>query len=415
MLMVTMSKALSQLVGVQEQLFGLMINQLESASGYPTVDIRLTSEMITKIFTHLRALGLDPVDTKGEELYGALLGLVGLHDRFLAHRMGASNSGDVADLLPRIKKLVDMIDIPKSVWVMKHSVAKKLLKASPPKQVMKQLGYRSIDSMLKRESIDELFVGIRLVETQQWQKNFIQKYQKIEPSDFETRQAIFLLLDGKKWGSRADTYVQKQHQNVTHLKELGVIAILPLPVSYLNGITIALLPRLLFYLNEVRTYSTYFKHHQVKSGFGQILARTLIDDPARHVTLAGQHVHWRVVHQYYGSEITTERPDFFEPHIQPEDLFWRKAEEVLYKIEPALHFWHTMDYVGLAQEAGPVSFNLMDVAANYINKTPYDQRFYGHMRDSLWNELFMRYLANSSLRTQLHLQINHQTPESVML
>ncbi len=409
-----MSKSLSQLVGVSDQLFALMVQQLESASGNPSVDIRLATEVSSKVYTRMRALGLDPDDTTGEELYSALLGLIGLHDRFLVKRMGGSNPSDVADLLPRIKKLIDTINIPKTVWGLKHSVAKSLLKATPPKNVMKQLGYRSIDSMLKRESIDEIMVGIRILETGKWQRAFIEKYIRLEPSDFENRQANLLLLDGKKWGGKSLTYARSHNQNITHLKEMGVVAILPLPVNDLTGISIALIPRILYYLNEIRTYSTYFKHHQVRAGFGHTLVRTIIDDPARHVQMAGQHVHWRVLHQYYGSH-NTDHPEFFEPHLQPEDLFWRKAEEILFKIEPALHFWHDMDYVGVLEDGRQISFNLMDMAANYINKTPYGDHFNGHMKDSLWNELFMRYLRYSGLRSQVNLQIEHQSSEPIML
>lgn len=402
-----MSKLLSQLVGVQEQLFAIMIQQLESASGNPSVDIRMSTEIRAKILSHVRSLGLDPDDTTGEELYGALMGLVELHDRFLVERIGGTNPGDVADLLPRIKKIIDTINIPKSVWALKHSVAKKILKSNPPKNVMKQLGYRSIDSMLKRESIDELFVGVRFLETQSWQEKLISKYSKLQPSDFENREIEVLLLDGKKWGGKAFTYAKTNKHNITNLKEMGVVAILPLPITNLPGITIVLIPRILYYINEVRTYSTYFKHHQVKHDFGSTLVRTLLDDPSRHVTVAGQHVHWRVIHHFYGQE-SSAHPEFFEPHISPDDLFWRKAEEILFRIEPALHFWSGMDFVGRLQDGKLVSFNLMDVATNYINKTPYQRSYSYHMRESLWNELFIRYLEYPALRNQIRLQIDNQ-------
>jgi hypothetical protein len=403
-----MSKLLSQLVGVQDQLFAVMVQQLESACGNPSVDIRISTEIRAKVLAHIRSLGLDPDDTTGQELYGALLGLVELHDRFLVERIGGSNPGDVADLLPRIKKLIDTINIPKSVWVLKHSVAKKIIKSYPPKNVMKQLGYRSVDSMLKRESIDELFVGIRFMESESWQEKLLSKYSKLNPSDFENREVEVLLLDGKKWGGKAFTYAKSHKHNITNLKEMGVVAILPLPVSNMPGITIVLIPRILYYINEVRTYSTYFKHHQVKNEFGATLVKTLLEDPSRHVTVAGQHLHWRVVHHFYGQE-SVSHPEFFEPHILPEDLFWRKAEQILFRIEPALHFWHEVDFVGKIFDDKPVSFNLMDVATNFINKTPYERRYFYHMKESLWNELFIRYLDYPALRNQVRMQIDYQS------
>ena len=119
---------LSHLVGVPEQLFATMIQQLESASGNNSVDIRLSTEIRATTMSSTKSLGLDPNDTTGEELYSALNGLVNLHDQFLVKRIGGSDSGDVIDLLPRIKKLIDDINIPKSVWALKYSSVKKLIK-----------------------------------------------------------------------------------------------------------------------------------------------------------------------------------------------------------------------------------------------------------------------------------------------
>ena len=193
-----MSKLLSQLVGVPDQLFAVMISQLESASGKPSVDIRLATEIRSKVISRLKELGLDPDDTTPEELYSALQSLVSLHDRFLVQRLGGSNNGDLAFLLPRIKKLVDSINIPKNSWVIKSSSAKKLIKSIPPKRVMKQLGYRSVDSMLKRESINEIMVGVRIIESKVWLDKFVSQFKHLQPSDFENREIEVLLLDGKK-------------------------------------------------------------------------------------------------------------------------------------------------------------------------------------------------------------------------
>lgn len=401
-----MSKMLSQLVGVSEQLFALSVKQLEQASGNPGTDISLSGEIIEKINIHIRSLGLDPRDTTGAELYYGLIDLARLHDRFLSKRIGATNQGDVADLIPRIVHFVDKVDLPRSTWAMKHSVLKKLLKANPPKKVMKQLGYRSIDSMLKREKVDELLVGTRILETVDWQNRLLASYKKLTPGDFESRDVKFIILDGRKWGTAVVSYVKQNHQNITHLKELGVVAVLPLPITYLNGVTLALMLRLLYYLNEVRAYGSYFKIKQVKANFGQIVTDTILNDPARHAVMAGQHIHWRVIHRYYGGPGSVHGVHVFEPHLSPDDLFWRKAEEILYKIEPALQFWHNMDYVGLTVDDRPISFNLMDVSANLVNGINYGSHLNGYLKDAVWNELFIRYLDSDSLRNQVNGQLD---------
>lgn len=417
MLMLSMSKLLSELLGAAEPMFSVAINQLEKATGKMSTDLRLSSEIIGKIYTKTRELGLDPKDTTGTELYHALLALVNKHDEFLVKRVGGTDASDVIDLLPRIRNVFEELPMPKKVWVLKSSSAKRLIKATPPRQVMKYLGYKSIDSMLKREPVNEIFAGLRLLEDPKWLNKFLQKYKKLSPMDFESKDVNIILLDSQKWGKASQDFVHKKRHNLTHLKELGVIVMLPMPISRIKGITITALPLLLHYYNELRLYSAFFKLQQVKPDFGEIVAETLIADPGKHAIMAGQHIHWRVIQRYFGKLDNESHPEIFEPHVQPEDLHWRKAEEVLYRIEPALHFWFDMDYVATLHAGRPVSFNLMDVAISYVNDLSYSERACYHFRESLWNEIFIRYLGQKPLESQVlkHLDNEMIAPEMLTL
>jgi hypothetical protein len=180
-----------------------------------------------------------------------------------------------------------------------------------------------------------------------------------------------------------------------------------MPVTHMKGATLTILPLVLHYINEIRLYSAFFKMQQVKSTFGIILARTLMHDPANHIQIGRQQIHWRVVQRYYGSRAETH-PEVFEPHVLAEDLLWRRAEDVLYRLEPALHFWEGMDYVGLLSHDGPVSFNLMDLAVSYANNLPYERRSVGQLRRTLGNELFVRYISQPNLEHQVLSQLNNQ-------
>jgi hypothetical protein len=389
-------------------MFQIMLEQLERASGNMGVDVRLTADIIGAVSHRTKALGLDPTDTTGRELYQALLTLTELHDQFLAHQLGASDPTDVDDILPRLKIEIEKLAIPKTTWALKLSVAKRLLKATPPRKVMKHLGYRSVDSMLKRESMNELYSALRFVETPQWLATFVKKYHALTPQDFETRTIEVLLLDEQKWGNVTEPYVRTQHHNVTHLKELGVLTILPMPVKHLPGITIATLPLLLHYINEIRMYSSYFRFQQRQPKFGQELATILLEDPHDRAMMAGQQLHWRIIYSHFGREDMQNHPELFEPHIQPDDLLWRRAEDVLFRLEPALQFWQGMDYVGVVKDGAAVSFNLMDMAACLVNGLPYEQRSQHYMKRAVWRELYLRYIAQPSLEHQVMKQLDNQ-------
>lgn len=394
----------------------MTIEQLEKATGNQGLDARLTAEIITKAQLKTKELGLDPKDTTGEELYHALLSMVQKHDEFLAEKIGGTDPTDVADLIPKMKKIVDSMDLPKKVWVLKTSVAKRLLQAMPPKNVMKHLGYKSIDSMIKREPIYELFGSLRFAEDGKWLNVFLAKYKSLSPSDFETRKIEIVTMDPKKWGGITGEFVKKKRHNLTHLKELGVILMLPMPLKKMQGISITVLPLLLHYMNEVRLYSAFFKLQQVKSDFGKILVDTLVADPDKHAVMAGKNIHWRVIQRYFGKLEHENHPEIFEPHVQPEDLHWRKAEEVLYKLEPALHFWHDMDYVAILKDDRPVTFSLMDVAISYVNNLPYGEQAIYHFRESLWNEIFIRYMGTKTLEAQVLKQLDNEmiAPELIL-
>lgn len=405
LVLVIMCKVLADLLGIDSPLFAISIQQLEAASGGSGSDIKLYSEIIRKANFKTRALGLDPKDSTPQEIYYALLELVKKHDEFLAKRLGAKDPIDVEDILPRIITFINKLDIPKKVWVLKPTAAKRMLKLTPPRKVMRQLGYRSIDSMLKRESIYELYVAMRFVESQEWLQAFTKKYKYLSSIDFESRDIRFIRFDSKKWGVSAEAYARKQRHNVTHMKEIGVIALLPLPVTRLPGVTIAVLPLLFHYLNEIRMYSSFFKLQQIRPDFGEIIVKTLIYDPRDHVKVAGHNFHWRAVQRHFGKN-KSRLPDFFEPHVQAEDLYWRKAEEILYRIEPALYFWNEADYVALKANGGVVSFNLMDAAVNYINQLPFGKHVTHQFRASLWSEIFIRYLGQNAIEYQVLQQLS---------
>ena len=68
----------------------------------------------------------------------------------------------------------------------------------------------------------------------------------------------------------AEEFVRKKRHNITHLKELGVILMLPTSLEKLPGITITAMPLLFHYINEIRLYSAFFKLQQVKPNFGKM-------------------------------------------------------------------------------------------------------------------------------------------------
>jgi hypothetical protein len=410
-----MSRLISELLGATEPMFSIAVNQLERASAKPGVDVRLSAEIIGQVLQKTASLGLDPKDTTGKELYAALLAKFQKNDEHLARSIGGKDAEDVKALLPLIKATVENVKIPRKVWVLKKSVAKEFLRKTPPPNIMGRLNYKSIDSMLKNENIFEIYGALRFAEGPEWLNKFDAQYDNIKPSDFEERNVEIIQMPADRWADIAEAFVHKKRHNITHLKELGVILMLPIKQDKMPGITTTVMSLLLHYTNEIRLYSAFFKLQQVKPNFAAILVETLIADPAEAAVMVGQKVHWRVIQRYFGKLENEYHPEIFEPHVQPEDLHWRKAEAVMCEIDPELSWWRDLDYVGVMHQGRPVTFNLMDIAVSYSNNTPYKERAIYHFRESLWNELFERYMGEKALEQQVLKQLNNNmiAPESI--
>ncbi len=404
-----MSRTISELLGAIEPLFSLSIKQLEEVSGNPSADVRLTAEIIGKVRLKVEELGLDPDDTTPKELHYALISKIDEHNKHLVRQIGGNDPDDIEKLMPLMHKAWEKVDTPKTCWALKKAVARSMLKKMPPRQIMAQLGYRSVDSMVKHEKLSEIYGALRFAESPEWLNQFNALYKVLKPQDFESRKIEIVEMSLERWGDIAAPFIHKKRHNITHLKELGVILMLPINKdTELKGIAIFTLPLLFHYLQEIRLYSAFFKMQQVKPDFGKIVVETLIADPGHHAIMAGQHVHWRVIQRYFGKLEKENHPEVFEPHVQPEDLHWRKAEDLLYELDKELGFWRDLDYVGIMdKDKRPVTLNMLDVAASYVNQTPYKERAIYHFREALWNEVFIRYMGETTLEKQILQQLDN--------
>jgi len=406
-----MAKILRDLLDATEPVFSLSLRQLEKASAHSGADAKLIGEIAQKMHQSIEMLGLDVRDTTGHELYRALLNKITVDNERVTKLIGGTDSDDVRQMVPLMVKAVQNMNIDRTCWVLKRSVAKKLLQKMPPYKLMEHLGYRSIDSMLKHENIDEIYTALRFSEGGEWLNEYNELFKSIKPSDFETRDISIVVMDHDKYVDLAEKFVLKKLHNVTHTKEMGVIVIVPMHATKMKGITLKTLPLLFHYINEIRLYSSFFKLKQVNKNFGATVVETLVADPGSASTMAGTNVHWRVIQRYFGKLKDQNHPEAFEPHVQPEDLHWRRAEEHLAQLDPEMSFWLGKDYVGMMYDGAPITLNIMDVSLSYSNGATYNERLFYHFRESLWNEIFMRYMGQKNLETQILHQLDNDMIE----
>jgi len=386
----------------KEPLFDHALHQLELQSHQKGVDIKLAAEIAETSAQRIHDLGLS-AEATGPELYAALIKRVGEHDDHLARAIGGTNPSDLRQMIPLIVKAAEAAPLPKDGWFLGEDKAKDMLRRTPPMAIMDRLGYHLVSRLLESEDIYELFLALRFAESPEWLTNFDRQYLDLTAADFEPRRIKVVPFAVEKWGDIAEHFIQKKRHNITHSKEMGAIAIMPMRETHMVGVTLKVMPLLFHYFNEIRLYSSFFKLMQAKKNFGAIVADTLIADPAHIKIVDNAHIHWRVIQRYFGKLTTERHPEIFEPHVQPEDLHWRRAEEVLYDIDPELKFWKNLDFVAVLKDPvhDTVTFNLMDLSLGYSNSIPYADRYLYHFREALWNEIFARYMGEAALEEQL--------------
>lgn len=409
-----MTRFLSLALGAKQPLFGQSIQELERASGRPSADIHLSSEMMQKARTKIIQLGLDPQDTTGQELYGALQARLKQDEASVRQALSIADSATSSDILTSVQKFLNSHRAASNSFALKTAVAKRLLKKKPPKVAMKRLGYRSFDSMLKHESVTAIYAAAVMTESATWHKGFRDQYSKLQASDFEQRKISVIVPTSKRWSDITASFVQSAKHNILCFKELGTVVLLPLDAK-IDGLAITTLLLTLHYMNDIRTYSSFAKLQQVKPTFGQTVQQTSLADPMTSASLAGQPVPWKVIQRYYGRIKADFHPEVFEPHVQPEDLEWHDAEAVLAELEPSLGFWLDTQYICMLDEDQPVSLNILDVALAYCNHLDFPDRIVHFVREHLWHELMSRYLHQENLEAAVHQQLSRELVDDIAL
>jgi hypothetical protein len=391
-----MTRVLAELLRAREPGFHQSLLRLEGVSGHTNADIRLTTEIERATKARIRVLGLDPNDTTGEELYAALQQRFKADDALLSAQLRKVYGDDRAAHVA-ISEAIMALPLSRSCFALKTVVGRKLLKKLPPKHTMKLLGYRSVDSLLRREQLLAVLAVAWLVEPAHWRKSMLETYRKLTAADFEIRSLIVVSPQSKHWQAVADTVVAQNKHNIVALREYGAVVVLPFPDSAPPAAALTALLLALHEVNTVRACSTYLKLYQVRPDFGDYVKAVACGEPTLVTSVLDSPVDWHVVQRYYARFGDRFREDLFAPHIQRDDMTWYSIEKALSLIDPKLTFWHNTGSLGMTTVRGPVSLNVIDTALSYCNSLPYRSRSTDYLQQSLWGELIIRYLKHDAV------------------
>lgn len=399
-----MAKFLRDLLNADEPAFSAMLKKLEKASGNQGVDTRLIGDITKKAHDAMRRLDLDPADTTGTELYRALLARVERDNARISGIIGIRNGDNIDNVVSLIVKTVVDLKFDRSAFVLKHDKAKDLLRLNPPLKLIKNLGYSDIEKLFAGEDFDELYAALRVVEDVHWLKAYNALLKSVTSDDFEIRDITIIAMNREKYADITDAFIRKKLHNVAHSKEMGIVAVTPVDGSQSKGLVLKTLSQLLHYVNEVVIYSSFFRLKAGDSDFGKIVSHTLADDPDNASQMVGNNVHWRAVQRFYG-KLGGEPRSSISKLAYLYDINWHRIEDLICQIDPEMEFWRDNEYVAALFDSYPVSLNLTDVSLNYATGTQYEERHARYFCDSLWNELYARYMKHPGLESQILQQL----------
>ncbi len=380
--------------------------KLGNITGKKNVMDKIVEENNFAIKSRLTILGLK-TNLTAKRVYDSLIRKIEADDLALFKALGEPKATVSKDWERVLKTATDLIKPPKGFFI-KEEKAKEFLRNQPPLKVIRSLGYRDVNELIENENFLEIFSSLRFIEGGEWLSNvFLKQYESLKPTDFEEREIITLALS-EKWAKLAQEFIAKKHHNISHLKELGIIYVIPLSLE-ISGETLRNFSLILHYFNEVSFYSSFFKKYSANE---EIFAKNLVsllrgDVLDSHLPLNPDKLQWMIIQRYLAKDDENDWR-LFEPHIDPEALHWEKAERML--IMTAKHldiflsdlsFWQDLNWVGdfFATDVGLdvlVSFNLIDTSMSLVKEKESVKYLYHH-QESLWNKIFVEYFGEEKM------------------
>jgi len=387
-----LSRFLLEILGNNDPKTKQVLVAQERRSGHPNHDLRLTSKMYCSTRSKLKQLGLDPNDTTARELYFSLNDKLVKDDAKLTKKLrsiAAQKVNAEANISDGLIEVIKDLKLDRDCFALKSSVLKHQFQSQSPKRTMKALGYRSVDSLLKLEPVTFILLAINYYESESYLANFYARYKKLDPSCFELRKVGFFVAKEKKWLNLFEDIKKQTGLTLISNYETASVVLLPVSNKPEAGYSTMLLSKLLSEVSVILSVSSYLKLHQVDASFALKLSSIVDHEPYIDHKVLEQPVSWNTAQHALSSHVE----NIFAPHVSPEDL---KPVNLLTKLGDVLedlNFWKDCQFLAMVDGGQPISFNILDVASNLVNKLSFENRTLDHCRYALRQEIAKLYLA----------------------
>jgi len=395
------AETIAKILRVSPETLAELEGFLSEKTGRQGILEKLEEENQILVNRTLEELGLSRKNS-AEEIYTALVERLKHTDQHLFDFLDKPNLSKMANVCGKLCAVALQLNQPKTGFFLKKEKAVQMLEKFPPQNLLDFFGYSTVAELIEKQGFSSVFSALRFAQDTAWMHKFFDEaYNDLTPADFEEREVELKVLE-PEWLNVAEKFLEKKYHNVSHLKELGIIFIIPLQIDT-PGETLRLFTLILHYLNEVPFYSKLFRTFSSAPDFSTKIKSLLRGDVPEG---ARPEKSIRIVQRYLAKD---DPSDFrlIEPHINPEAEHWYKAEGDLGKLStfPELKghifgYWQGLDFVGdfFKTKDGKeelVSFDLIDLVMSLVQKG--EIKYLYHQQEALWNKIFIEYLSREKI------------------
>lgn len=392
---------IAKILRTDKDVIRIIEEKMSEIVGHNNVLSRIIEENEARMESSLKNLKV--YSRASRDIYSALIERIRENDIQIAkliRKEAGDGSSDFQNMIEVAKKASG---VGKGRFL-KIEKAKELLAKNPPQKILQFLGYKNVQELLENEDIFEIFAGLRFVENAEWLNGvFFKPYENLTPSDFEEREIITKVLSGR-WVSAAEKFLRKKYHNLSHLKELGSVFIIPVDIG-IPGANLRNFSLALHYFHEVKFYSDLFARYSATPNFAAKFVSALrgdaIDSRPEDKELGRK---WLIIQRYLAKDDEYDWRLFY-PHVNPEAIHWQRAESDISKLsqkeELGFEFWEGLGPVGdfFKDEAGVevlVSFNFLDTVMSLFQEKEMVKYLYHH-QEALWNKIFSAFFGEEKM------------------
>ncbi len=381
-----------------------ILAKLEATSGQKQLALKISTQIESKIDTILKIIGVEK--RKVNEICQGLDNEI----KNLVYEFYEKIDFKTDFNWQRVSQLVlKQRNYPEGLFL-KEEKFKELILKHPPELLIKDLNCRNAKELVEKEDIFELAAALRFVQGGEWlNKEFLPDYKIFKPEDFELRKIVIKPLS-EKWQKYDKEFIKKKFHNVSHLKELGLIFILPRN-DYSPFVFFMDFALLFHYLREIEFFNSLLRN------FIKDRPQTWQMDFVKSISGLVPEKKPEVFEPYffivsrYLEKLEKDMWQKYWPHLNSETLHWVDA---LYDLSNLLksqgfekiNIWEGSNWLGGfffddSAFSQLISFSFIDNFFSLAHNKQGKDRYFYHFEEALWNYLFIAAFGQEVLRETL--------------